>query len=52
LKSGTIQFQGKEVPTVPLSSIAKAREIADILKGWIKNNNFVLGEPQFTLPVE
>ncbi len=50
LKSGSIQFQGKEVPTVPLSSVAKAREITDILKDWIQNNNFLLGEPQFTLP--
>lgn len=50
LKSGSIQFQGKDVPTVPLSGVAKAREIADILKDWIQNNNFLLGEPQFTLP--
>lgn len=50
LKSGSIQFQGKDVPTVPLSGVAKACEIADILKDWIQNNNFLLGEPQFTLP--
>ena len=50
LKSGSIQFQGKDIPTVPLSGVAKAREIADILKDWIQNNNFLLGEPQFTLP--
>lgn len=50
LKSGVIQFNGKEVPTVPLSSVAKAREIAGILKDWIQNGEFVLGEPQFTLP--
>jgi uncharacterized protein (DUF39 family) len=52
LKSGFIQFQGKDVPTVPLSGVAKAREIADILKDWIQNNNFLLGEPQFTLPAK
>ena len=51
LKSGMIHFNGKEVPTVPLSSVAKAREIADILKDWILNQQFFLGEPQFTLPV-
>lgn len=51
LKSGMIQFKGKDVQTVPLSSISKAREIAEILKGWIKKEKFVLGEPQFTLPV-
>jgi len=51
LKSGVIQFNGKDIPTVPLSSVAKAREIATILKDWIQNGEFILGEPQFTLPV-
>jgi len=50
LKSGTINFNGKEVQTVPLSSVAKAREIAEILKKWISKEKFTLGEPQFTLP--
>ena len=51
LKSGVIQFNGKEVQAVPLSSVAKAREIANILKDWIQNGEFTLGEPQFTLPI-
>jgi uncharacterized protein (DUF39 family) len=50
LKSGTITFQGRQVPTVPLSSMVKAREIAAILKSWISEGRFILGEPQFTLP--
>jgi L-aspartate semialdehyde sulfurtransferase len=50
LKSGSIQINGKQVPTVPLSSMVKARQIADILKMWISEGNFFLGEPQFTLP--
>ncbi len=50
LKSGVIRFQGKSVPTVPLSSIIKAREIAETLKSWIRQGRFLLGEPQFTLP--
>jgi uncharacterized protein (DUF39 family) len=50
LKSGAITFQGKQVPTVPLSSMVKAREIAAILKSWIREGRFILGEPQFTLP--
>ncbi|MCU0590588.1 MAG: homocysteine biosynthesis protein [Desulfobacterales bacterium] len=50
LKSGVIRFQGKEVPTVPLSSIVKAREIAESLKGWIRQGRFFVSEPQFTLP--
>ena len=50
LKSGFITYQGNKVPTVPLSSMVKAREIADILKQWIAKGEFQLGEPQFTLP--
>jgi uncharacterized protein (DUF39 family) len=50
LKSGAITFQGKQVSTVPLSSMVKAREIAEILKSWIREGRFLLGESQFTLP--
>ena len=50
LKSGFIKLNGQEVPTVPLSSLVKAREIADILKKKISGGKFTLGEPQFTLP--
>jgi L-aspartate semialdehyde sulfurtransferase len=50
LKSGFIEIDGKKTPTVPLSSIVKARQIADILKEWISEGKFFLGEPQFTLP--
>jgi len=50
LKSGFITFRGEKVPTVPLSSLSKAREIADMLKEWISKGRFFLGEPQFTLP--
>jgi uncharacterized protein (DUF39 family) len=52
LKSGFIKLNGKEIPTVPLSSMVKAREIADILKKKISQGRFLLGEPQFTLPRE
>ncbi len=50
LKSGFINFKGKKVQTVPLSSTVKAREISEILKDWISQGKFMLGEPQFTLP--
>ena len=50
LKSGAITFQGKTIPTVPLSSVVGAREIAGSLKDWIQKGSFLLGEPQFTLP--
>ena len=50
LKSGTIRVHGKEVPTVPLSSVVRAREIAETLKKWIQKGQFTLGEPQELLP--
>ncbi|MBF0224842.1 MAG: homocysteine biosynthesis protein [Desulfobacterales bacterium] len=50
LKSGIIKLQGKDVPTSPLSSIVKARKIAEILKIWIEKGEFLIGEPQFLLP--
>ncbi|MDD2671665.1 MAG: homocysteine biosynthesis protein [Syntrophales bacterium] len=46
LRSGRIALQGKEVVTAPLSSYFKAREIANILKTWIEERRFYLGEPQ------
>ena len=50
LKSGVINVAGKEVPTSPLSSYARAKEIAEILKSWIEQGKFLLGEPQELLP--
>lgn len=50
LKSGTMKFNGQEISTVPLSSYVRAREIALILKGWIEKGEFLLTEPQETLP--
>lgn len=50
LRSGTILLNGKKVPTTPLSSYYKAREITWILKEWIEAGKFILGEPQMNLP--
>ncbi len=50
LKSGLIEVNGKEVPTAPLSSVIKAREIAETLKKWIKDGKFCLNPPAQTLP--
>jgi len=50
LKSGIITVQGKEVPTAGLSSYARAKEIARILKGWIKRGKFLLTDPVELLP--
>jgi len=50
LKSGTIIVNGQEVQTAPLSSIIKAREIAETLKQWIVEKQFFLNRPAETLP--
>jgi len=42
LKSGKITVKGKEVPTYPISSYAKAREIASTLKSWVESGSFTL----------
>jgi uncharacterized protein (DUF39 family) len=44
------KFRGQKIHTVPLSSMVRAREIAETLKQWIRHKRFVLGEPQTTLP--
>ncbi len=50
LRSGFIELDGVKVKTAPLSSYVRAREIANILKGWIQEGRFLLGEPQELLP--
>lgn len=50
LKSGAITVNGRKVPTAPLSSYSKAREIANILKEWIGSGRFLLGTPVTQLP--
>jgi len=49
LKTGTIKIRDKEVPTASLSSYAKAREIANILKNWIKKGEFLLTKPVISI---
>ncbi|OGQ95407.1 MAG: hypothetical protein A2521_06685 [Deltaproteobacteria bacterium RIFOXYD12_FULL_57_12] len=50
LKSGQIEVNGQKVPVAPLSSVVKAREIAEILKKWILERNFFLTAPVVPLP--
>jgi uncharacterized protein (DUF39 family) len=52
LKSGQIEVNGKQVPTAPLSSVVRAREIAETLKGWIEQRDFMIEKPVQTLPTE
>lgn len=50
LKSGQIEVKGRTVPTTPMSSYVKAREIAQELKEWIEEGEFLLTEPVELLP--
>ncbi len=50
LKSGQIEVNGRMVPTAPISSVIKAREIAETLKQWIEDKEFLLEKPIKTIP--
>jgi len=50
LKSGEIEVNGKRVRTAPLSSVVKAREIAEILQRSIADGKFLLNPPAELLP--
>lgn len=50
LKSGSIVVNGKKVPTAGLSSYAKAKEIANLLKSWMAQGAFLLTPPVAPLP--
>jgi uncharacterized protein (DUF39 family) len=50
LRTGEIAFDGRKVTTAPLSSYSSALQIAQTLKEWIQAGQFLLGEPQETLP--
>ena len=50
LKSGEINFNGHEIPSVPLTSYVRSLEIANILKEWIEKGEFLLTQPQEMLP--
>jgi uncharacterized protein (DUF39 family) len=52
LRSGTININGKTVPTAPMSSLAQARKIAAALKDWIAAGRFELTEPVQPLPAK
>ncbi|MCQ2051563.1 MAG: homocysteine biosynthesis protein [Bacteroidaceae bacterium] len=51
LRSGEIELNGHKIHTAPLSSLARAREIANILKGWIEKGEFLLTAPTRPMPV-
>ncbi len=50
LRSGSIEIEGKKVPTGPISSLPRARRIAAELKRWITEERFAIAEPVELLP--
>ena len=50
LRSGTISVNGKKVRTAPVSSLSKARKIADLLKDKIQKGEFELTKPVMMFP--
>ena len=50
LKSGSIEVEGKVIPTTPLSSYVRAKEIAEALKAQIQAGQFLISEPVEHLP--
>jgi uncharacterized protein (DUF39 family) len=50
LFSGEMELDGKKIRTSSLSSIYKAREIADILKKQVSGGSFLLSEPVEMFP--
>ncbi|MFP4548272.1 MAG: homocysteine biosynthesis protein [Fidelibacterota bacterium] len=50
LQSGIVEFRNKKIRTAPMSSLFKARQIADILKTKIESNQFLLTEPVQLFP--
>jgi len=50
LKSGKIVLNDRSVPASPLSSLKKAREVAETLKKWILDGEFYVSKPVELLP--
>jgi len=52
LRSGFVELNGKKVPTAPMSSLKKAKEIALLLKQQIEKGEFLVSQPVSSLPME
>lgn len=50
LRSGSIKVKGKKIRTAPVSSLAKARKIAQELKEWLQNGQFEVSRPVQLFP--
>ncbi|HEY9059020.1 MAG TPA: homocysteine biosynthesis protein [Pseudobacteroides sp.] len=52
LRSGSVEINGKIISTAPMSSLKKAREIAELLKQQIRTGEFLLTQPVSNIPRE
>ena len=50
LQSGTIKVQGKKIRTAPVSSLSKARKIAEELRNRLQNGSFEINKPVQLFP--
>jgi uncharacterized protein (DUF39 family) len=50
LRSGSIEIEGKQVQTGPISSLKSARRIAAVLKDWITEQKWTLAAPLEAIP--
>lgn len=50
LRSGSVELNGRTVPTAPMSSLFKARQIANKVKELVKTGQMLLNEPVAKLP--
>ncbi|WP_167604905.1 homocysteine biosynthesis protein [Maribellus sediminis] len=50
LQSGSIKVKGKKIRTAPVSSLSKARKIADELKKWLLDGAFEVSQPVQMFP--
>ena len=52
LRSGKLELNGRIVPTAPMSSLKKARDIAALLKHQVSAGEFLLTEPAASLQLD
>jgi CBS domain-containing protein len=52
LKSGSIEIDGSEVRTAPLSSYFMAKKVAEELKAWIEKGEFTISQPVERLAID
>lgn len=50
LQSGSVKVKGQKVRTAPVSSLSKARKIAEELKIWLQNGRFEITQPVQLFP--